>query len=165
MTEKGVALRLRLSNTWSHFRETMQHKHRIVVIDSDTFKEHLSLELTKTNIFVAVGTSVIVLIVLTTLLIAFTPLREIIPGYVNPKMVEQTYRNAQTIDSLEHVVQAQEKMIYNIQAVVGGADLSLIGTPTTDTLDDGDIVYTHSHADTLLRKDIEQQMKQRKPTP
>ena len=155
ITEKGVALWLRLSGKWTRFREAMRHKLRVVVIDSDTFKEHLSIELTKTNLFVAVGIGVIVLVVLTTLLIAFTPMREIIPGYVNPKMVEQTYRNAQTIDSLERLVDAQEQMIANIQAVINGEDLSLLNPPVHDTLGESDVAYTHSSADSALRREIE----------
>jgi hypothetical protein len=39
--EKGAALRLRLSNNWQDFRERMHHKHRLVLMDTDTFKENV----------------------------------------------------------------------------------------------------------------------------
>ena len=155
LKEKGAAVRLRLFSNWQNFREKMRHKRRIVVLDTETFKEHFSLELSGANAFVAVGGSVIVLIALTTLLIVFTPLREIVPGYVNPDMVEQTYRNAQTIDSLERIVESQNMMISNIQDVIDGKDLSTLDIQTEDTASDVDIVYTHSRADQELRREIE----------
>ena len=69
--EKGAAMRLRLSSKWQDFRERMRHKHRLVVLDTETFQEKFSMELTGVNIFTYAGITVIVLIVLTSLLIAF----------------------------------------------------------------------------------------------
>ena len=155
MKEKGAALRLRLFSKWQDFREKMRHKRRIVVLDTETFKEHFSLELSASTVFVTVGASAIVLVILTTLLIVFTPLREMVPGYVNPDMVEQTYRNARTIDSLENIIDAQEQMISNIQDVIEGKDLSTFDLPAEDTTADEEIVYTHSRADRELRREIE----------
>jgi len=154
---KGAAMRLRLFSKWQNFRERMRHKRRIVVLDTETFKEHFSLELSASNVFVVVGASVIVLIVLTTLLIIFTPLRGMVPGYVNPEMVEQTYRNAQTIDSLEHIIDAQNHMIANIQDIIDGKEISSIDIPTSDSLSDEEIAFTHSQADKELRREIERQ--------
>lgn len=154
---KGAAMRLRLFSKWQNFRERMRHKRRIVVLDTETFKEHFSLELSASNVFVVVGASVIVLIVLTTLLIIFTPLRGMVPGYVNPEMVEQTYRNAQTIDSLEHIIDAQNHMIANIQDIIDGKEISSLDIPTSDSLSDEEIVFTHTQADKDLRREIERQ--------
>ena len=84
--EKGAALRLRLSDKWQDFRERMHHKHRFVVMDTDTFKETFSIELTGTNVFTYVGISIIVLLIIASLIIAFTPLRGIIPGYIKPEL-------------------------------------------------------------------------------
>jgi len=156
MKEKGAAMRLRLFSKWQTFREKMRHKRRIVVLDTETFKEHFSLELSASNVFVTVGVSAILLVALTVVLVIFTPLREIVPGYVNPEMVEQTYRNAQAIDSLEHLVDAQERMIANIQDVIDGKDLATFDTATEDSTADEEINYTHSRADRELRHEIEQ---------
>ena len=38
--EKGAAMRLRLSDKWQDLRERMHHKHRFVVIDTDTFRRN-----------------------------------------------------------------------------------------------------------------------------
>lgn len=153
--EKGAAIRLRLSDKWQDFRERMHHKHRLVVMDTDTFQEKVSFELTGTNLFTAVGISVIVLIVLTTLLISFTPLRNLVPGYIRPWQREEIARNAQTIDSLENVISQHEQLIDAIQLVLSGKQLSVQQTQQVKELDSTVVVYKHSKADSLLRLDIE----------
>ena len=80
----------------------MQHKHRLVVMDTDTLKETFSWELTGLNIFTFAGITVIVLLILSSLLIAFTPMRNLVPGFIKPELKEEVARNAQTIDSLEN---------------------------------------------------------------
>ena len=55
MNEKGAAMRLRLSSKWQDFRERMRHKHRLVVMDTDTLQEKFSMELTGTNLFTYVA--------------------------------------------------------------------------------------------------------------
>ena len=92
--QKGAALRLRLSNNWQDFRERMRHKHRFVVMDTDTFKETFSVELTASNVFTYLGIAFIVLLILASLLIAFTPLRSLVPGFIKPELREETVRNA-----------------------------------------------------------------------
>ena len=100
--------------------DLIKHKHRFVVLDSDTFKEKWSFQLSGINLFVTIGISMIVLVVLTALLIVFTPLREWIPGYSNQEMQEQTYRNAQMIDSLQRQLEYQEWMVVTLQDIIGG---------------------------------------------
>jgi len=157
INEKGAALRLRLSNKWQDFRERMRHKHRFVVMDTDTFKETFSAELTGANIFTYTGLAFIVLLILASLLIAFTPLRALVPGFVNPELREETIRNAQVIDSLEIVIHQHEQHIQIIQDVLNGKTMTTAESIATTADDDKDIVYRRSRADSLLRKDIEEQ--------
>lgn len=136
---------------------TLKGTHRLVIVDDETLKESFSYKLTGINVFVGVGLSVILLIVITIIIIAFTPIREYIPGYANQDMVDQTYQNAHVIDSLEHVVENQEILIQNIQAALLGEEMapeSEIGA--TDTAKKVKPVnYTHSKADSMLRREVE----------
>ncbi len=156
--EKGAALRLRLSNKWADFRERMHHKHRFVVMDTDTFKETFSIELTGTNVFTYVGISIIVLLFLASLIIAFTPLRGLIPGYIKPELREEVVRNAQVIDSLEVVIAQHEQHIAIIQDVINGKTIATVESPATDAIDESTIVYRHTRADSLLRKEVEKRI-------
>ncbi|MDR3045999.1 MAG: hypothetical protein LBU51_00075, partial [Bacteroidales bacterium] len=58
-------------------------KFRLVIKNDDTHKENFSFRLTPRNIFVVLICSTLILIMVTSLLIAFTPLRYYIPGYTN----------------------------------------------------------------------------------
>ena len=74
---------------WYH---KLRDKYRLVIMNDTTFEERLSFRLTRLNVFIALGTLSIVLIVLTTLLISFTPLKEYIPGYTDVGLQQNVYR-------------------------------------------------------------------------
>ncbi|MDR0971219.1 MAG: hypothetical protein LBM25_02415 [Bacteroidales bacterium] len=112
----------RLKYKLKNFSGELKHKHRLIVMDADTYTEKFTLTLSGRNLFVGIGISIILLICLTTIIIAFTPLREYIPGYTNESMQEQTYKNASAIDSLTNVISQQEQLINNIKMVVLGKD-------------------------------------------
>lgn len=141
--------------------DVIKRKHRFVVMDTDTFKEKFSFQLSGINLFVTIGITVIVLILLTTILIAFTPLREWIPGYTDTRMVEQTYENAKKIDSLETQLENQEWMIATLQSVLRGEKFpSEPEAPQSDsaaTLQQLAVAYRHIKEDSLLRLEVERE--------
>lgn len=143
----------------SQMGDVIKHKHRFVVIDNDTFKEKFSFNLSGINLFVTIGVTVIVLIVLTTVLIAFTPLREYIPGYTDTEMIEQTYTNAKKIDSLETALANQEWVVATVQALLKGESLgSQADSLAADSTAKVAVVagaYRHSKEDSLLRLEVE----------
>ena len=141
--------------------DVIKHKHRFVVMDTDTFKEKFSFQLSGINLFVTVGITVIVLIVLTTVLIAFTPLREYIPGYTDTEMVEQTYANARRLDSLENQLVDQEWLLASMQAILRGDTVGpvfdSVRTDSTATLEQVAKAYRRSVEDSLLRAEVERE--------
>ena len=67
----------------------------------DTLEERFTFRLSRMNVFIALGTLTIVLIFLTSILIAFTPLREYIPGYTSVGLTKRLYRLQIKTDSIE----------------------------------------------------------------
>jgi hypothetical protein len=61
-------------------------KNRLVILNEDSFEEIFSLRLTLMNVFVVASIGAILIITITTFLIAFTPLREFIPGYASDEL-------------------------------------------------------------------------------
>ena len=145
----------------SQVSDVIKHKHRFVVMDTDTFKEKFSFQLSGVNLFVTIGVTMIVLIILTTVLIAFTPLRELIPGYTNTQMLEQSYDNMRRVDSLEIRLAEQEWMIGTLQAVLRdeplGDDFVAMSQDSTTTLTQLSKVYRHTREDSLLRAEVERE--------
>ncbi len=66
-------------------------KNRLVILNEDTFEEIFSLKLNLMNVFVVASLGAILLIGITTFIIAFTPLREFIPGYSSIKIKKRCH--------------------------------------------------------------------------
>lgn len=96
------------------------HKYRLVILNEDTFEERLSFRLNRLNVFV-VGTSFAVfLIAITTILIAFTPLREYIPGYSSTALKRQVADLTYKTDSLVSVLDYNDRYLNNVKRVLTG---------------------------------------------
>ena len=86
----------------------LYNKRRLVILNEDTFEETFSLKLNLMNVFVVGTIGAILIIFVTTYIIAFTPLREYIPGYASTKLKQDALEMAIKSDSLEKSV----KIIY-----------------------------------------------------
>ena len=78
----------------------LYNKRRLVILNEDTFEETFSLKLTLMNVFIVLGLGAIFIIFVTTFIIAFTPLREFIPGYSSSKLKRDATELALKSDSL-----------------------------------------------------------------
>ncbi len=136
--------------------EVVKKEHRFAVMDVDDYREKFAFHISGMSLIVGFVVVCVSFIVLTFVIVAFTPLREYIPGYANADMIEQTSHNAVVIDSLENEIRCQEWMINNIQEVMSGKmmpsvddvkkisdSLAALGVTTKE--------YTRSRADSLLR--------------
>jgi hypothetical protein len=72
------------------------------------------------NVFVFVTLSTIIIITVTTFIIAFTPLREFIPGYSSSKLKKDATQLALKADSLTSALKKNEAYIKSIQKVLTG---------------------------------------------
>ncbi|WP_100610484.1 M23 family metallopeptidase [Confluentibacter lentus] len=95
-------------------------KYRLVVLNEDTFEERISLKLTRLNVFVLVSLSAILLVLATLMLIAFTPLREYIPGYSSTALKKQATELTFTADSLQQIISMNDKYYESIKKVLQG---------------------------------------------
>ncbi|MEZ7514960.1 peptidase [Flavobacterium frigidarium] len=95
-------------------------KNRLVILNEDTFEEIFSLKLNLINVFVVASLGAILLISITTFIIAFTPLREFIPGYSSSKLKKDATELALKSDSLTVALKKNEAYINAIQKVLNG---------------------------------------------
>lgn len=102
------------------FAKKLLHKYRLVVLNEDTFEERFAIKLTRLNVFVIGSISAIVLVAATTFLIAFTPLREFIPGYSSAKLKKQATQLSFKTDSLQQIIDVNEKYFSSIKRVLTG---------------------------------------------
>ncbi|HAH55249.1 MAG TPA: peptidase [Flavobacterium sp.] len=95
-------------------------KNRLVILNDETFEELFSFKLNLMNVFVAATTGAILLITFTTFIIAFTPLREFIPGYSSSQLKKDATELALKSDSLTIALKQNEAYIKSIQKVLTG---------------------------------------------
>ncbi|NGY36689.1 peptidase [Flavobacterium sp. XN-5] len=95
-------------------------KNRLVILNEDSFEEIFSLKLNLMNVFVVATIGAIFLISVTTFIIAFTPLREFIPGYSSSKLKRDATELALKSDSLTIALKKNEAYIQSIQKVLNG---------------------------------------------
>ncbi len=95
-------------------------KNRLVILNEDTFEEIFSLRLTLMNVFVVATVGAILIIIITTYIIAFTPLREFIPGYASNKLKRDATELALKSDSLTQAVQKNDAYLKSIKRVLTG---------------------------------------------
>lgn len=93
-------------------------KGRIVVVKEDSFEEKFSIGFNIIRLFIFLTLSSIAIIALTTIIIAFTPLREYIPGYSSTALKKSALELAIKSDSLEQVISANEQYIRSIKKVL-----------------------------------------------
>ena len=95
-------------------------KNRLVILNEETFEELFSFKLNLMNVFVVATSGAILLITFTTFIIAFTPLREFIPGYSSSKLKRDAMELALKSDSLTIALKKNEAYIKSIQKVLTG---------------------------------------------
>jgi murein DD-endopeptidase MepM/ murein hydrolase activator NlpD len=101
-------------------KEKLFNKYRMVVLNEDTFEEKLSFKLTRLNVFIFGSLFSILLITATIFLIAFTSLREYIPGYSSTKLKREATRLVYEVDSLKQVLDVNNLYIKKIRDLLTG---------------------------------------------
>jgi murein DD-endopeptidase MepM/ murein hydrolase activator NlpD len=101
-------------------KRKLLHKYRLVILNENTFEEKISFKLSRLNVFVSGSLVIIGLIGLTTLLIAFTPLREYIPGYSSTKLKRQATELTYKTDSLVRTLNYTNRYLENVRMVLRG---------------------------------------------
>ena len=110
----------KLQNRRKKFTKNLFKKMRLLVINEDTLEEKFSLRLTLMNVFVVLTLGAIIIISVTTYIIAFTPLREYIPGYSSSELKKSATELAIKSDSLETVIRQNNTYIESVKKVLNG---------------------------------------------
>ncbi len=138
------------------FFSKLHHKYRLVIMNNDTLEEKLSIRLTRFNVFLISGTISLLLIIGTIYLVAFTPLREYIPGYADFNTRQVLRELSLRADSLEKDLRQKDLFIMNIRNIVEGRDL-IEEIPDSVSDPEGYIFeeLPRSREDSLLRAEME----------
>lgn len=145
------------------FAKKLLHKYRLVVLNEDTFEERFAIKLTRLNVFVIMSISGIFLIAATTVLIAFTPLREYIPGYSSTTLKKKAIQLNYKTDSLQQVIAMNAQYFESIKRVLKG-DVSTVDFNKDSIIEAAEFDISNfninpSKEDSLLREKIDKEDK------
>lgn len=137
----------------------LRKKYRVVVYNYDTYEEKAHFKFTLMAFLNTVIISSVILIVLVTYLIAFTPLREYIPGYTDVSLNRRVYEMERRADSMEMVFQQKDQYINNIKKIIMGDDFSSDSVNSlltkSSTTNFNNIADKKSKEDSLFRVEYE----------
>jgi len=136
----------------------LRYKYRLVLINEDSFEQKISFRLSKLNVISVVGIFSVFWIGVMIYLLAFTTLREYIPGYTDPTLAAQVYKMELALDSLTHRHTLENRYIQNIRRVLQGEDFDESNQQgQAEIYDYSGIENTISEEDSILRVEVESQ--------
>lgn len=150
-----MATKKKSDRKWYH---KMRDKYRLVIMNNETYEERLSFRLSRLNVFLLSVSISIILITLTIFIIAFTPIREYIPGYLDVNVPGQIYRLEQRTDSLEKALKLRNIYLTNIRNIIEGKEIiDSIPQELRSDINYDSITLQSSPEDSVLRAEYEEQ--------
>lgn len=101
-------------------KQRLTDKYRLVVLNENTFEERISLKLSLLNVFVLGGVFSVLLVAVTSIIIAFTPIKEYIPGYSSTLLKVKATKLNIASDSLTRQLAILENYTKAIQPILKG---------------------------------------------
>lgn len=145
------------STRWKRFRRFLSRKYRLVILNDTTFGEKISLRLSPLGIMIGVLAITIIMTIAVVSLVAFTPLREYIPGYGDIAERKQILELNIKADSLEQEVGSRDIYLSTVLKAVEEKVETKTSKPKKDTTGKFAKANTQpSQADLEFRKDYEQ---------
>ena len=143
-------------NKKQSFWKKWRFKYRFVVLNSETFEERLAFNMSRLNVFLLTCVSLTLLIGGTTLIIAFTPLREYIPGYTSTNIRRQMVNLNQLSDSLKIKLDSRERYLQNIRNIIEGVPVDTTNFYVPENISvQNDGAVERVYEDSMLRERIE----------
>ena len=138
--------------------DRLRNKYRLVVMNEHTFEERFSLRQTPLGFLWLSASFMLVIIFLVVILIAFTPIREYIPGYADVGVQNQLIKLNFQADSLQKSVVFKQRYLDNIALILSGKDSAIQPRDLRDsTKNYGNMNFQTNAADSALRHEIENQ--------
>lgn len=133
----------------------LTHKYRMVLLNEDTFEEVGSMRLTRLNLIAFIGVFLILIIAIIYSLVAYTNIRELIPGYPDAAMRQHIRANAMKLDSLEYEQAIRDQYFANLNRIITGEAPEDYLNDTTGIVNRQEITFLRSSNDSLLRQQVE----------
>ncbi len=129
----------------------LKDHYRLIIYNDSSIQTVFSIKLTPIKVLTLGSLGAILLILFTTVIIAYTPLRENIPGYPSAKVRQQIIYNYILVDSLENEIKNRDSYFDKIKTLFEG------GVPADDPLSSVsdlktyDVKFKNSNTDSIFQ--------------
>ncbi len=106
---------------WANFKEKLRNTYRLVVMNDESFEEVGSYKLSLLNLYVAISAAIVILVILVSTLIFFTPIKRLVPGYGDASSGDLLEIN-RTIANLEKQLKEQKNYTDSFRRMITGDD-------------------------------------------
>ena len=142
------------------FLKRWRFRYRFVILNSESFEEYLSFNISKLNLFVLLCVAIAFLMVSTVVVIAYSPLKEYIPGYTTTEIRRQVVALNLLSDSLNNELSNQEIYLENIKNIIEGRDVDTsIKTLVFSNITQDSVAFDKTPEDSMLRVQVESEEK------
>lgn len=140
-------------------KNKLSNKFRFSIFNDTSHEELYTFRANGRVFFLTIVLAIVFVIVLVTVIISYTPLRQLIPGYPSAENRRELVRNAMKLDSLQTEVNLWKSQFSNIQRIVTGKEPAEI---ETGMLSGADSVSTaakehNAASETLLKEEVAKQ--------
>ena len=139
------------------FWNNIKFKYKLTITNENTLEEVVGIRVSKLNGLSVLLSALGVLFLITGSIVAFTPLRNYLPGYMNSEVRSQVVENALRVDSLQQLVARQNLYVMNIQDIFSGK-VSVDTVQSIDSLTNmrHDSLMEHSQREEAFRRQYEE---------
>lgn len=109
-----------MKNKRKAFWRNFKFKYKLTITNENTLEEVVGIHVSKLNGVSVLLLTVTVIFLIAATIIAFTPLRNYLPGYMNSEVREQVVNNALRADSLQEALDRHRMYVMNIQDIFRG---------------------------------------------
>jgi murein DD-endopeptidase MepM/ murein hydrolase activator NlpD len=138
-------------------KKLFQNPYRIVIFNDLNLHIIKQVRFNARTFVMANVFAVICIIVGVTVLIAFTPLREYIPGYPTGKMRQMLIRNVLVVDSLDLEIQRRDRYFNDFKAMLAGKTASDTTVKKTTVIRPDKVQFKKYDHDSLFKNEIAQE--------
>ena len=144
-------------SSYKKFTTKLKNRFRVSLYNDTTHAELFSTKATGGKFLGVLLMTTSLIFIMLFLIIAFTPLRELIPGYPSLSQREAVIQNALKADSLEKELNLWALQLTNIQRIVNGEEplkLDSLVAIKGRNISTSEIDYKYAKEDSILRQEF-----------
>ena len=114
------------SSAWQRWRQSLDNRYRLSVMNEETFEEVRSFQLSLMNVYLALSSVVVLVAIIVVLLIAYTPIKKYLPGFGDVVEREELRELYSEINKLERELEAQTSYADSFRKLILGEYQSVL---------------------------------------